>query len=159
MWQNAARAERHGLFLAFRLARSHMRLYYGRQTPRHAPSQQARASRAELTTELSCEAEALTATSYGTPTGESGGEGEDGGGRDSPGESWTRTRSSSGPIGAFFISRRMDQNDIISPQLRQTVIQLFQKSTLESGGTLDRRRFEVFEAVQRASASSVWYTR
>jgi hypothetical protein len=119
------------------------------------------ASCATLATKGSGEAEALPVVSSRscTPTGGIEDNPESGCQRDSGEESWTRTSSSKSVGSAFFISRRQEQNDVISPQLRQTAFQLFQKSTLESGGTLDRRRYEVFEAVQRASSSSVWYTR
>lgn len=147
--------EQHGRFLAFRLARSQLLGYY------HLPLQHARPSYAKLAKEDSDKAEASPATSSRCYIPAEGDEDERGSRRERPAESCTQTSpTSSGNIGpAFFISRRPDQTDVISPQLIRTAFQLFQKSTLEPGGTLDRRRFEVFEAVQRASTSSVWYTR
>ncbi len=142
------------LFLAFRLAMSQMLLF------RHFPFKRAWAS---CTPKESGKSEVLPTASgrmleICTSTEDESGVGPDSHG-ETPEEPWTRTPSSGNIGSAFLISRRPEQDDMISLQLRQTMFLLFQKSTLEPGGTLDRRRFEVFEAVQRASATSVWYTR
>jgi hypothetical protein len=142
-----------------------MHLYQAFHATRGSPLQQSsQANLAEVASPKSGESEDLLAASRlmsPVPISDVEGEDENSKGRDKQPqeETWARA-SSSGTIGsAFFITRRPDRDDIISPQLRQTVFQLFQKSTLEPGGTLDRRCFEVFEALQGASASSVWYTR